>query len=121
MLEAIAQGLQASVAKEVTSEMARTVCDFSTAFLGRVAARYTQWPGILSRQIRRQAEVLRRMTELLASAGVGQSSTTSEAQAIAREVAQRSSESLEQLEQSQRKIDAALERIVPLILRDDKM
>jgi aminoglycoside phosphotransferase (APT) family kinase protein len=121
MFAAIRHALKTTVAAEVSSEIARTYCDFSIAFLDRFITKHTEWPGILQRQTARQMAVLKRAAELLASVGAAHADVSGEVGPILRSLEQRQACTLENIERCQRQVDGLLERVLPALLRASRM
>jgi aminoglycoside phosphotransferase (APT) family kinase protein len=121
MLAAMRHALQGSILPELSSELAKTHCGFSIEYLDKLLARHTVWPAFLRRQLLRQAQVLQRMVALLQPLPGLDAGLVENGAQIARSVLLQPGESLQELEQNQLRVDAALEQIAPLVLSDGRL
>ena len=121
MLAAIRHGIHDSVLPEVSSEMAKFVSAFTIEFLDKFLVKYTSWPGLLRRQNLRLASVVNQMAELLAESGCATPALIATANDAALRARQQADQSLSALEETQRDIDVALEKLVPHLLGDTRL
>ncbi len=121
MLAAIRHGMQDSVAGEVHSEMAKTVCGFTIEFLDKLLVRHTAWSAILARQNQRMAGTLRQVAALLFEAGGAGAGALAIANDTATRALASTDLSLPTQERIQRELDEGFEQVIPLMLGERRL